>query len=324
MNKTPEVDSNSKQETSDNLDHFKICQKDFIEGAGIDVRSHFLELSQPPLRTHVLETGDPHQESPLLFVHGTGSFGAGFAPLMAPLQPTRMIAFDRPGFGLSEPMDRPREDLRRVGVQLLSGLIDELEVPSVDLIGHSMGGYLGIHFALSEPERVRRLILVGSVPTFPGTRPPFPIRMMSVPWLGELLQMTQKSGEEGVLDFVEIFGERETIQEYPALIRAMVAHEETPTATETALNEFRFLVTLAGWRSGNRITKEDLSKLQTPTTVIWGQNDTLGEPADVREGVEAIPEVQFETVESGHVPFLAHSETCAHLIQREIAPGARS
>jgi pimeloyl-ACP methyl ester carboxylesterase len=39
-------------------------------------------------------------------------------------------------------------------------LLDELKIQKVNLVGHSMGGQIGIQFDLMYPERIDKLILV--------------------------------------------------------------------------------------------------------------------------------------------------------------------
>jgi hypothetical protein len=57
---------------------------------------------------------------------------------------------------------------RRFGVEWLTGLVDAIGADQVDIVGSSMGGYLGRAFALAQPERVRRLVQIG-VGVRPGT-----------------------------------------------------------------------------------------------------------------------------------------------------------
>ncbi|WP_436924917.1 alpha/beta fold hydrolase [Halosimplex amylolyticum] len=310
MNTGDETQSRGAETTD-----FETAQRRLFEAYGLEPRSRFVDIEKPRVRTHVLETGTAGGDTPLLFVHGTAAFGAFFAPLMGHLGDARMIAFDRPGYGLSDPFVYTKENLQRTVVDILKGILDALGIERVDLVGHSMGGHTGILFGLAHPDKVRRLFLVGSVPAFPGTRPPVPLRLLTVPGLNRLLRRLQKPGEEGVLDIAEIFGERETITDHPAFIRAIAAHEADPKAAEAGFSEFNALFSVRGWHPSVRIGKDELRDLQPPTTVIWGDHDTLGGPDNVRDAIELIPDVRFESVDAGHIPYLAHPEQCAQLIR---------
>lgn len=294
---------------------FETAQRRLFEAYGLEPQSRFVELENPQVRTHILEVEASDADIPVVFVHGSAAFGAFFAPLMEHLDDVWMITFDRPGYGLSGPFMYTEENIQRTVVNVLVGLLDELEIERADVVGHSMGGHTGILFALAHPDRIRRLTLVGSVPAFPGTSPPFPIRLLTVPVLNRLIRRLQKSGEEGVLDIAEIFGERDAIQDHPAFIQAIAAHEGDPKAADTGFSEFNALISIRGWRSSIRIGEDALREIQAPTTIIWGDHDTLGGPDDIQAGVELIEDVRFETVAAGHIPYLAHPERCAQLIQ---------
>lgn len=294
---------------------FETAQRRLFEEVGLDVQSRFVNLEKPQGRAHIFEVGALEEETPLLFVHGTAAFGAFLAPLMTQFDDVRMIAFDRPGYGLSDAFVYTQENIRQTVVEVLVGVLDELGVAQVDLVGHSMGGHASLLFALTHPDRVRQITTVGAIPGFPGTRPPIPLRLLTVPLLNRLIQRLQKPGEEGVLDIAEIFGEREAIQDHPAFIQAIAAHEADPKATEAGFSEFNSLFSVRGWHSSIRISADELRNLQHPTTVIWGDHDPLGGPDDVRDGIDLFPNVRFETVDSGHIPYLAHPKRCAQIIR---------
>lgn len=313
--RTSTNDGNDTRSGGTETADFETAQRRLFEAYGLEPRSRFIDVEDPGVRTHVLETEWSEGDTPLVFVHGTAAFGAFFAPLMGHLDELQMITFDRPGYGLSDPFVYTEDNLQRTVVDVLEGVLDELGIKRVDLVGHSMGGHTGILFGLAHPDRVRRLFLVGSVPAFPGTRPPVPLRLLTVPGLNRLIRRLQKPGEEGVLDIAEIFGEREAITDHPAFIRAIAAHEGNPKAADAGFSEFNALFSVRGWHPTVRISKNDLQGLQPPTTVIWGNHDTLGGPDDVRDGVELIPDVRFEIVNAGHIPYLAHPERCAQLIR---------
>ena len=301
---------------------FRTAQRDLFEAVGLDAESRFLDLETPPVRTHVFECGPADGDPPLVFVHGSDAFGAFLAPLVARFDDARAVGFDRPGYGLSDPYVYAEGSFRRTLVETVEGVVDDLGAEQVDLVGHSMGGHASIRFALQRPERVRRLVTVGAIPGFPGTSPPFPVRLMTVPVLGRLIQRLQKPSRETVLDVAEIFGEREAIQEHPALIEAIVAHVSDPASAEAGFSEFNAIASIRGWRPSVRLSEGDLSGLEPPALVIWGERDPLGSPADVRDGVAAIPDARFEPVDAGHMPYLAHAERCARLIDEVRGAGS--
>lgn len=79
-------------------------------------------------------------------------------------QRSRVIAVDMPGFGHSDPLPAPAE--MSTHARTVIGLLDQLDVESATVAGHSMGGLVALEMAAAEPERVRNLILVdaGGVP----------------------------------------------------------------------------------------------------------------------------------------------------------------
>lgn len=75
---------------------------------------------------------------------------------------------------------------------------------------------------------------------------------------------------------MKMVGEGETIQRYPALIRARIAHDRIPRTVTEKFSEFKSLLTVRGWRAATRIREEELRELQHPTLFIWGENDFFG------------------------------------------------
>jgi pimeloyl-ACP methyl ester carboxylesterase len=292
---------------------FETAQGDLFDAVDIATRSRFVD--GPAGRIHVVEAGFPDDQPPVVFVHGTAAFGAFFAPLMTQVEDRRMIAFDRPGYGLSDAFVYTEANVRRTVVDVLLEVLDTMEADRIDLVGHSMGGQTAILFALMHPARVRRLVLIGAVVGFPGTHPPLRIRLLTVPVLNQVIRRLQKSGDEGVLDIAETFGERDAIRNHPAFIRAIAAHEAEPKSAEAGFSEFNALVSVRGWRPSVRLSPDELRSIQPPTTIVWGENDTLGGPDDVRDGVALISDVRFETVDAGHIPFLDHPNRCTALLK---------
>ena len=108
---------------------------------------------------------DRGQGEPILLIHGSGpgvtawANWRGVIPALA--ERARVIAPDMLGFGYTRcPMDRPLDP--QAWVAQLVGLLDALDIPRVAVVGNSFGGAIALAFALRHPERVSRLVLMGS------------------------------------------------------------------------------------------------------------------------------------------------------------------
>ncbi len=135
-------------------------------------------------RVHVIEAGEG---APVVFLHGSGTSSLSALSLLEHLAGVRIIALDRPGYGLSDPVDVPRERFREAAVEFVDETVDELGLESFALAGGSMGGTWALWYALARPERVRRLALLGSAPLLPGTHAPAPLRVAAAPVVGDVL-----------------------------------------------------------------------------------------------------------------------------------------
>ena len=106
--------------------------------------------------------GDPDLP-PLLLCNGIGASLDLLQPFVDALDRRRgVIRFDMPGVGGSPAPVVPYH-LHTVA-PLLAGLLDELGHERADVLGISWGGGLAQQFALSRPDRVRRLVLVATGP----------------------------------------------------------------------------------------------------------------------------------------------------------------
>lgn len=106
--------------------------------------------------------------TPLLLLHGfTGSAASWHGVLPALARRRRVIAVDLVGHGASaKPAEVERYRMPAVAADL-AALLDALALPTVDLLGYSMGGRTALHFALAYPRRVTALVLEGSSPGIP-------------------------------------------------------------------------------------------------------------------------------------------------------------
>lgn len=120
------------------------------------------------VRTGGFETNvhDVGSGAPVLLIHGSGPGVSAWAnwrlviPALA--KDRRVIAPDMVGFGYT---DRPAgiQYGMDTWVQQALDLLDALGLEQVDLVGNSFGGALAMALAIRAPQRVRRLVLMGSV-----------------------------------------------------------------------------------------------------------------------------------------------------------------
>jgi aminoacrylate hydrolase len=93
---------------------------------------------------------------PLLMVAGIASDGASWRPLVPLLAPHfSLLLIDNRGSGRSTAEGALTLDDM---VADCVGLLDHLGLARVDVLGHSMGGLIGLNLAARHPERVRRLV----------------------------------------------------------------------------------------------------------------------------------------------------------------------
>src|SRR5690606_7677182 len=121
----------------------------------------------------------------------------------------RVIAYDRPAFGLTErPMPEYWDENpygMKANVEILKSLLDTFGIDRVILVGNSAGGAVAVAFALEYPERVEQLILVA--PGVGGGRnPQFPtwaLPIMRTPQMRHIGPLLMRDYQESLPRTVE-------------------------------------------------------------------------------------------------------------------------
>jgi pimeloyl-ACP methyl ester carboxylesterase len=101
----------------------------------------------------------------VLFVHGLDSNADVWTPVIELLNDHKCVAIDLPGHGDSPISDDPAAYEREALLNELDQVLAELDSPVV-LVGHSLGGYLGMAHALTRPGALAALVLVSTGPGF--------------------------------------------------------------------------------------------------------------------------------------------------------------
>ncbi|SCZ78567.1 alpha/beta fold hydrolase [Acidaminobacter hydrogenoformans] len=117
---------------------------------------------------------DQGQGFPVMLLHGSGPGVTAWANwrLVIPelAKNRRVIAPDLVGFGYTERPEHAEYNMTNWTKQVIE-LMDALNLEQVDLVGNSFGGGLAIKLAIEYPERIRRIVLMGSMGiSFPITQ----------------------------------------------------------------------------------------------------------------------------------------------------------
>lgn len=147
--------------------------------------SQFVDVAGVTL--HLRDTG-PRDGPAVLMLHGFGSSlhtWDGWASLLE--DRFRVLRIDLPGFGLTG-ADPGGDYTDERSIAVLTALLDRLDVSRADVVGNSMGGRIAWRFALAQPARVRRLVLVSpdgfASPGRPyGRAEAVPAMFRALPWV---------------------------------------------------------------------------------------------------------------------------------------------
>jgi len=103
---------------------------------------------------------------PVLLIHGSGPGVSAWAnwrlTIPALARKFRVIAPDMVGFGFTERPEQVEYNMD-LWVEHAIGLLDALGIDKASVVGNSFGGALALGMAIRRPERVDRLVLMGSV-----------------------------------------------------------------------------------------------------------------------------------------------------------------
>jgi pimeloyl-ACP methyl ester carboxylesterase len=274
----------------------------------------------------VLEAGEG---PPLVLVHGSGMSASTWAPLMAHLSGNRLIAFDLPGFGLSDPFDYSGRSLRAHAVAQLTSLLDALGLERAPVVGTSLGGMWALCLALDAPDRVSAVASLG-VPAvaLPGMHgDPF-FTALSTPGLRQLLirlrspsvAVTRRSGARGVI------GPHATERAPDGFFEVMHEGMRQSGWRTAMLTHMQLAMRFGRPRPENFLSDAELRQLAVPVLMIWGDEDPYGGPEIGRRACELIPDARLEVIPGRHAPFLDDPKRCGALIDelvRRISPADR-
>jgi 3-oxoadipate enol-lactonase len=237
--------------------------------------------------------GEPG-ETPLVLVMGMGGSCRGWLPLQVPEFAARhpTLIYDHRGVGESEDPGGPfsTADL----ADDLAALLDTLGLGRVHALGISMGGMACQELALRHPERVERLVLVGTY-----ARPDAKRRMLLEQWRD--LALADSPLEVLIRERLLWTLQDETLEQHD-LIESMVEFFKRDGIPLTADVFARQCEACLGHDSADR-----LRQIRARTLVLCGRNDAFTPPRFHRELADEIPDAHLVTIAYGGHLVMAES-----------------
>jgi pimeloyl-ACP methyl ester carboxylesterase len=289
---------------------------------GLEPIEHTFRLASLDVKVRVQEVG---MGEPVLFLHGGSSWGTSWANLVASLTDFRCLLVDRPGTGLSEPIDPPIGtvgDLARVADELVPDVLDGLGLVAAHVVCTSLGGWFALRSALSAPSRFLRTVVVGWTGGAPVARLPLSLRVGNLPLVGEVMGRLPV-GPTAVKSIFRSLGEGTALAdgristEAIAAFAALLNHTDT-LAADLALS--RLFLTARGLRGESILIDEaDRRAIRGPLTFLWGTADPFGGPDIAQTFVEPFPDARLEILEgAGHVPWFDEPQLVPHLVREAL------
>ena len=281
-------------------ERYRDAERTLWQQYGLDPTERFVELSEPALRLRVVEVGAGR---PVLFIPGTGGTGPYWAPLIRELPGIRRLLLDRPGWGLSSPIDYRSGAFGSLAASTLVKVLDTLELDRVDIVGASIGGLWALHMAHRHPSRVGRVAVLGGLPNTEVGVPRF-IKLLSSP-IGAILVRAPMSRKmlESQLQAVG-HGPSVAAGRMDDFIPWRLAFSRYTPSMHHERDMVRALRLGEGWRPGFAMEAHDLAEIRQPVRMIFGSADPTGTPDIWRRFIGQLPSGELVLVPgAGHQPW---------------------
>ncbi len=244
------------------------------------------------LHYEVLGRGDP-----VIFLHGwLGSWALWKDVMTSVAVHHRAYALDFWGFGES---GRKRDSYQVSDfMDLIQQFMDQLGIDSAPLIGHSMGGTVSLLTALSHPERISKVIVVGS--PIKGSSLAFPLKL---------------AGDKSIASF--LYANINLFRFFMRLYAPLICNDpKFPGMIDQDIMNSTvdsFLKSIASLRHTDLTTR--IEALTTPILGLYGQKDNIVSATEWKTLKKCAPHAKIQLFpEAGHFVMLDHPDVCTESI----------
>jgi pimeloyl-ACP methyl ester carboxylesterase len=213
----------------------------------------------------------------LLLLHGSGPGVTGWRNFRGNLgffaERYRCLVLEFPGFGVSDDFGgHPMLDAQAA----VPAFVDALGLEKVDVIGNSMGGGVGINFAINHRDRIGKLVTIGGIGTnIFSSGPSEGIRLLQ--------EFTEDPTRQRLIDWLN------SMVYDPALVTEELIEERFALATDPeTLESARRMYGKAAFAAMTKMMRNAdfplpwaiMHKVKAPTLLTWGRDDRVS-PLDM-------------------------------------------
>jgi haloalkane dehalogenase len=267
-------------------------------------------------------TDQPGDEPTFVLMHGFPDDSHIYDRLVPLLAPRRVVTFDFLGYGRSDRSEATGDD----HLQDLAAVVDSLAVEQVTLVAHDASGPVAIDYAINEPGRVSRLVLLN---TYYGHAPmlqlPDMIRLFAdehfarladalLADLDQRLWLLQHTARQFGSEELDPAGVEAT-----SVLPQFFGAADTPDAL-SAIRGWTGALFAALDQQDERIASGQLTNLDLPVTLLFGERDPCLSPDLARHLAGLFPHAEARIVEgASHWPQWDQPEAIARFV-KELAP----
>ena len=245
---------------------------------------------------HYLERGNGPT---VVFLHGIGADSESFAFQLEAFATAgyHAVSWDMPGYGRSLPLT----PMTFPGLaKSLQQLLEELNVPAVHVVGHSIGGMIAQQLARTAQEKLLTMVLAQTSPAFGSKDGEFQRK-----FIAERLQPLQRGqsmadiATEVLPSLVGVDPDKKGVE---------LAHKcMSRVPNDSYVAAVKCLVEFEG--------RDHLPFIGVPTLVLAGENDSNAPVSMMKKMAQKIPGAEFTVIPSaGHLAPMGNPDAFNHTV----------
>ena len=232
--------------------------------------------------------------APVILLHGWLCSLDTMKPIANVLQNFKVYNVDLPGFGKSDMPNKPF-NTNDFG-DFLDEFIKQLKIENPILIGHSNGGRTILNYAGRDLGNVKKIILIDSAGIKPKRKASYYIRVYTFKTFKKLL---------GIFPDVEMFN---NIRER---VLGKFGSSDYKNSPEILRKTMSIII--------NEDQTEIMKNIDSPTLILWGENDTDTPIEDGKIMEENIKNASLIEIKgAGHFSYLDSYNQCMEIIKEFI------